>query len=247
MKLIILPFLSLCLGSLAQSTKKITNTSGDKYNKEKEIFYVLTTNETVKEGPYEYYWTNSLECTGFYKAGKKDSVWIRYRRGKVASKRFYQEGKRTGIWEFFKLNGEPDWKYDFNTQTSIHDQDYKEPNGLRTLYLNESNEWVVDALAMRPLRLTSDGEWLGYLISHLRYPQEAIDKNQTGTTNVRLEIDETGLVIGYEIETSSYPSLDAEALRIIKAFPFEFIPAEKDGRKIRSKILQPMVFKLEGG
>jgi len=247
MKLTILPFLFLPLSILAQSTKKISNTSGDKYNNAKEIFYVLETDETVKEGPYEYHWLNSLECTGFYKAGKKDSVWIRYRRGKIASKRFYQEGKRIGIWEFFKFNGELDWKYDFNTQTSIHDQDFKEPNGQRVLYLNESNEWAVDALATRPIRLTSDGEWLGYLNGHFRYPQEAINKNQTGTTNVLLEIDETGMVIGYEIEKSSYPSLDAEALRVIKGFPFEFIPAEKDGRKIKSKILQPMVFKLERG
>jgi hypothetical protein len=50
----------------------------------------------------------------------------------------------------------------------------------------------------------------------------------------------------YEIGISSgAPSLDSEALRVIKLVNLEFIPAENKGAKVKSLVLLKVNFRLE--
>lgn len=60
-------------------------------------------------------------------------------------------------------------------------------------------------------------------------------------------VGENGNVTDYGVIQSAAPSLDAEALRVAKLFPHEFVPAEKDGKKVKAQFQQPIVFRLERG
>jgi TonB family protein len=79
----------------------------------------------------------------------------------------------------------------------------------------------------------------------LRYPQDAIDKNKMGKSVIEVTVDENGDAIDYRIAETAWPSLGAEALRMVKLFQPEFIPAEKDGKKVKSKVGVTITNRLE--
>jgi len=69
----------------------------------------------------------------------------------------------------------------------------------------------------------------------LRYPDEGLNKNLQGEVVISITVDEKGAITNYDLVKTAYPCLDQEALRIIKPYPFEVIPAENDGKKIKAK------------
>jgi hypothetical protein len=52
------------------------------------------------------------------------------------------------------------------------------------------------------------------------------------------------LFIDYSVGEVIYRALDEEALRVVKLFQPEFLPAGKDGKKVQSKVRIPIVFIL---
>jgi antitoxin component YwqK of YwqJK toxin-antitoxin module len=86
--------LVISLTSCSQQTKKIIEESGENNSIEKKIYHVIKDDPTIKHGSYRQYWNGDLATTGFYKMGRKDSVWKRYdSRGSVVSKKTYTENK----------------------------------------------------------------------------------------------------------------------------------------------------------
>jgi protein TonB len=93
--------------------------------------------------------------------------------------------------------------------------------------------------------LRSDYEWQSHLNIYLRYPQDAIDNEKMGKVIVEITVDENGNAIDYTVAESAFPSLDEESIRVTKLFNPEFLPAEKDGRRVKIKVRQPIVFRIE--
>ncbi|MGD1958877.1 MAG: TonB family protein [Fulvivirga sp.] len=124
MKYILLLGLTLAINDsvTAQKTKKITVKSD--YPLFKETFYVLKSDETVKNGEY-----------------KKEI------RGSLLKKGNYQNNKRTGVWEYYNLNKELMHKinlddsalvYEANPSREFDKSKYSRPliilGGYQTLY-----------------------------------------------------------------------------------------------------------------
>jgi TonB family protein len=245
MKLSLTPLLILlfiAIKSFTQETKKVTEGYGDGSSKVKEIYYVLKDDRAVKQGPYQRYFTDKLQITGFYKMGKKDSVWQRYHhRGSVVSKKMYTENRKTGTWEFYKNDGTIDWQYDFNTD-SFTNKPKEEPD---YSYQSSTGEWVNGKADRGPVWLRSLFEWQSFINWTLRYPQKAIDQNKMGKVAIEVTLDENGDAIDYSVVESAFPPLDEEALRIVKIFQPEFLPAEKDGKKVKTKVRIAIHFRFE--
>ena len=237
----LLLLLVISIPSFSQQTKKIVEESGEKYSKVKKIYYVLTDDQTIKHGPYQLYFTGKLTITGFYKMDKKDSVWQRYdTKGSVVSRKIYTENKRTGIWEFYNNYGAFDWQYDFKKDSFLN-----KPQGSPDYsYQSLNGEWVKGKADRDPVWLRSIYEWQSYLNRTLRYPGDALDQNKQGKVSVEITLDENGDAIDYSIGESVFPSLDAEAIRLFKIFQPEFLPAVKDGKKVKTKIQLPISFRL---
>lgn len=245
MKLSLTPLLVLlfiALKSISQETKEIVEKSGTKWNKEKKVYSVLIDNNTVKQGAYQHYYNDKLVVSGFYKMDKKDSVWQRNTsRGVMVSKKMYAEGKRTGSWEFFNQDGSTALKYDFNTASFQTQQ----PDTLIVKYQAANGDWAIGKADRAPVWLRSKWEWFAYVNITLRYPVGAIDAQKSGVVLVGVLVDEEGNAIEYTIDKSVFPALDNESLRVVQQFQPEFLPAERDGKKVRSKVLVPMIFKME--
>jgi len=233
-------------GSLQAQNKKITTSPGNSYPKQKEVFYVLADDMTKKDGSYQYFRGDKLTISGYYKNDQKDSLWEYYNfNTALISRKRYVQGKKTGKWEFFTSKGEPEWTYDFNTNTAAW---LKSPpsDTASFFYLTDAGAWERARMDKAPLALNSQQEWLNFLLRNFRYPDEAIEKNQQGLVVVYITVDENGDPTDYTVsEGGDVPVLNEEALRVIKEFHFEFIPAEMKGKKVKSKYRASVGFKLE--
>lgn len=236
----LLILLFLAIQSISQETKKVVTWPPGKTSK--IVYYVLKANRSIKHGPYLFYNHDKLVTSGFYKDGKKDSVWQHYHsNGWVITKKVYTENKKTGIWEFYGKSGAIEWLHDFSGDSSID-----KPKGLPGYSYQSSNgEWVQGKADRDPVRLASSYDWQIFIGRNLRYPMEAIDKGQQGEGVVEVTIDESGDPIEYSIAPeTTYPLLGAEALRIVKLFEPEYLPAEKDGKKVKTKVPVTIKFRL---
>ena len=246
MKLSLAPLLVLLfigIRSISQETKKVVERSSDLTRSMTVKYYVLKDNRDIKHGPWTYYNNGKLFISGFYKNGKKDSVWQRYNtEGKVIAQRRYAENKRIGVWEFYDKTGAVEWYHDFTTDSSVNIPSNALPN---YVYLASDGQWVKGRANRVPVKLYSSWDWQYFLTRNLRYPREAIDKGQQGKGVVEVTVDENGDVIDYSISPeSSYPLLGEEALRMVKLFEPDFLPAEKDGKKVKVKVPIFVQFRL---
>lgn len=84
-----------------------------------------------------------------------------------------------------------------------------------------------------------------FLQRNLRYPQEAVDKEVSGTVVVQFVVDQAGVL--KDIEAINGPfELQAEAVRVIRKSAY-WLPARQNGRFVKSYKKQPIVFKLDQG
>jgi TonB family protein len=247
MKLSLTPLLILlfvAIKSFSQETKEIVEISGEKYIKKKIVYHVLLDNILTKHGPYEEYINDKLIIRGFYKMDKKDSVWQRYSHmGTLLSKKTYSDNKKIGVWEFYQRDGAADWQYDFNKDSSTNKSQISPVYSYQSL----NGEWLTGKADREPVWLCSSSEWQFFLNRTLRYPNDAIRKNKMGKVTIEIMVNENGDAIEYNVAESAYPSLDAEALRVMELFHSEFSPAEKDGKKVKTKVQLPITFRLERG
>lgn len=246
MKLSLAPLLILLLigiQSISQETKKVVERPEDVTRDMVIKYYVLKDHRDIKHGPYTYYSNGKLFISGYYKNGKKDSIWQRYNtEGNVLAKKEYTDNKRVGTWEFYDKKGAVEWQHDFSTDSSVNIPSAAKPN---YVYLAPDGQWVKGRADRAPVKLYSTWDWQYFLTRNLRYPREAIDKGQQGKGVVDVTVDENGDAIEYSISPeSSYSILGEEALRIVRLFDPEFLPAEKDGKKVKVRVPFTVQFRL---
>ena len=80
-----------------------------------------------------------------------------------------------------------------------------------------------------------------WVTSRLKYPKDAKDARIDGTVKVKFVIGTNGGVQEVEVEQGVYPSLDAEAVRVIKSSP-KWKPGIKDGKPCRVTYTLPVIF-----
>lgn len=250
-----LPFLLLVLLTTntvrSQEREEVTNESGSVSPRIKEIYFVLKSDKSVKDGPYQQFWNDKLILTGFYNNGQKDSVWESYSTWHILlARKWYAQGKMTGKWEFFDLGRALAYSYDFVTGKTTYPENSKQGKALQRdtttyFYQTSSGDWVRGKLDKDPLPLFGPAEWLNYLNNSFRYPDEAVDKEQQGTVLISMVVDENGQVSNYAVSQKAAPSLDQEALRVVSSYERLYIPGEKDGKKVKTLFLQPIIFKMQ--
>jgi protein TonB len=78
-----------------------------------------------------------------------------------------------------------------------------------------------------------------------RYPASARRTGTQGTVTLRVQVTREGLAARVDVEKSSgSPHLDAAALEAVKAW--RFVPARQGAEPVESRVLVPIVFRLEG-
>lgn len=102
---------------------------------------------------------------------------------------------------------------------------------------------AVSASMEQPAFPGGESAMFRWINEHLRYPAIAQENGVQGRVVVRATISETGEVEAAEVVRSVDPSLDKEAVRVVKAMP-EWKPAVRDGVAVKSTYDIPLVFRL---
>lgn len=82
-----------------------------------------------------------------------------------------------------------------------------------------------------------------YLSENIRYPQIAKENKIEGRVIVGFVVEKDGSISNVEVVRSVDPSLDKEALRVIKSMP-RWKPGKIRGKPVRVKYRVPVNFKL---
>jgi TonB family protein len=229
---------------MAQDLEMKTSKSG----RDTKIFYINKSNNN-REGTYTLTgWKGKVLVSGFYSADQKDSTWTFYGQGLnevINEKHYYRKGVRSGTWEYYK-DGELIWTYNFDSSKAnyIVPEDTDKVANLYAAYQDENGNWIHSKPEKHAILINND--WLYVAQANLEYPEEAQNKEQQGQVKIAVKIDQMGNPESFEIGVSSgYPSLDKEALRVVKLTHFEFVPAENKGIIVKSIYLRDVNFRLE--
>ena len=85
--------------------------------------------------------------------------------------------------------------------------------------------------------------FMKWIAKNMKYPAEAQKEKQQGRVIVSFMVEKDGSITNAKIEQSVSPTLDAEALRLVKAMP-AWTPAEAKGEAVRSYYSLPFMFNL---
>lgn len=80
------------------------------------------------------------------------------------------------------------------------------------------------------------------IMQNVNYPEEAKKAGIEGKVFIKAVIDNEGNVVSTEILKSDNDELNKAAVNAVKAT--KFIPAEKDGKTVKSEVTIPIMFKL---
>ncbi len=84
---------------------------------------------------------------------------------------------------------------------------------------------------------------IAYMVEEVVYPKAAKNNNTQGTVHVSFVVTEKGEITDVKLKKGVETSLDEEALRVVREMP-NWIPGEKDGKKVSVEMTLPIAFKL---
>lgn len=82
-----------------------------------------------------------------------------------------------------------------------------------------------------------------YLSRNTQYPSDALDAGKKGKVWVQLDIDADGKVVDAKVIKRVWPSMDKEAMRILRSMP-NWLPPLLDGEPQPARTRIPIVFEL---
>lgn len=111
------------------------------------------------------------------------------------------------------------------------------------LIMTKNGEQVftkVDQMPEYPGGFAALGQFIG---NNLTYPKSEESRGTEGTVHVAFVVDETGKVTDISIEKGVSTALDDAAKNIVGQLP-NWTPGEKDGKKVKVKMVLPIKFEM---
>lgn len=150
-----------------------------------------------------------------------------------------------------ELNEESAKKDEQNVNTSIEKKDKKQciehdVNDEQQNYnINqESQARVYDVVDEMPCYPGGPNALMRYIASNVKYPAEAQKNGIQGRVVVSFVVDVDGGISNVEVVRPVDPSLNKEALRVVKSMP-RWIPGRQNGECVRVRYNVPIAFRLE--
>ena len=100
---------------------------------------------------------------------------------------------------------------------------------------------VVEQMPMFP---GGDAALMSYLANNIHYPTVAAENGVQGRVVVGFVVERDGSITDVNVLRSVDPSLDREAMRVVKAMP-KWTPGKQNGSAVRVKYQVPVTFRLQ--
>ncbi len=108
----------------------------------------------------------------------------------------------------------------------------------------EEETKVFDVVEQMPSFPGGDAELMKYLSSHIKYPVVAEENGIQGRVIATFVVERDGSISDVKVIKSVDPSLDKEAIRVLKSMP-KWIPGRQNGSAVRVKYTVPVTFRLQ--
>jgi hypothetical protein len=206
----------------------------------KEIFYVLKSDSSVRHGSYSLIVNKKILIRGFYKNGKRDSIWTQQDvNGILRYKGFFSEDKRDSLWEYFDNKGELEQKLDFrNNEVILY----------RTQFVNQffrvisGPDTILSLLDRPPLYVGGTSIINEFIASIIESPLHKPNEKVNGTVYIEFLIDSNGTVSNHRVLKGISAKCNLEALRVVRSLPDEWLPGIINGRHVSVFYVIPIIF-----
>ena len=103
---------------------------------------------------------------------------------------------------------------------------------------------MFDLVEHIPSFTVCDAELMKYLNTHMKYPVVAEENGIQGRVICTFVVERDGSITDVKVIKSVDPSLDKEAIRVLKSMP-KWIPGKQNGSAVRVKYTVPVTFRLQ--
>ncbi|MBQ9193280.1 MAG: energy transducer TonB [Bacteroidales bacterium] len=175
---------------------------------------------------------------------------------------FYLEDETGEAYIYGLVDGRPGSNQSF-AQMGIVPGDTLTVSGRRTVYNGRTIEMAGGHLlrkadgpdhAAMAERMKAPDQWptfkgkdanafSSWVTARLKYPKDAKAAHIDGIVHLRFVVGTNGGIQEVEVVKGVFPSLDAEAVRVVKSSP-KWKPAIKDGRPVRMAYDFPVIFEI---
>ena len=87
-------------------------------------------------------------------------------------------------------------------------------------------------------------EMMRFVSDNIRYPKDAMEAKKEGRALVEFVIETDGSISDVSVVKEVYPSIDAEAIRVVKSMP-KWKAGQQRGKPVRVKYTVPVSFRLQ--
>ncbi len=108
----------------------------------------------------------------------------------------------------------------------------------------EEETKVFDVVEQMPSFPGGDAELMKFLSTHIKYPVVAEENGIQGRVIATFVVERDGSITDVKVIKSVDPSLDKEAIRVLKSMP-KWIPGKQNGSTVRVKYTVPVTFRLQ--
>ena len=110
--------------------------------------------------------------------------------------------------------------------------------------VSQKNEKVFDVVEQMPEYPGGMQALFEFLKENIKYPEDAQKQKVEGRVLAKFVVETDGSISNIEVVKHAFPSLDAEAVRVIQAMP-NWTPGKQKGQAVRVKFVVPINFNLK--
>ena len=109
--------------------------------------------------------------------------------------------------------------------------------------VSQSNQNVFDQVEEMPEFPGGMPALIEFLQTNIKYPNDAKKQNVGGRVMVMFVVEPDGSISNVRVARKVFPSLDSEAVRVVKSMP-KWKPGKEKGRAVRVNFTLPVVFNI---
>ena len=205
------------------------------YDKFSDFAFVLTNSKTneMRAAVYSFTDDGQPKLVHEEQAEKAYMYSVTYRKGVYRIN--YYSASSSGNAVKSSSNMAP--KENTLQRSTVSSSEVSPVSGIKKTQVIEDNN-IYDAV---DTQAQFNGSVSGYIQKNMKYPAKAYMDGIKGTVIVSFVVEKTGEVSNVQVAKSAEPSLDREAVRLVKYMPL-WSPAIKNGRKVRSRTSVSVVF-----
>ena len=136
---------------------------------------------------------------------------------------------------------------DIDEEFDMDDMEFDDDDNIEIstdLPQEEEEEQLFDFYAVEKKPTFPGGNLLKWLAENTKFPEEALERGISGKVYVQFTISKTGSVTDVKVMRGVSPSLDNEALRVVKMMP-KWEPAQQSGKTVPVRYMIPVFFLIQ--